>query len=98
MFEVAVFSLPVAVPTHVNRGAKQAVVGVEIADRVALGGGNELWEQCAPNVVHVGGDRNPVSGIDALAPCRWHQNNLPAAAGTGSSRSSRNRLRFRPPA
>ena len=99
LLEIAVFTLAEPVPAHLDRRPEQAVVRIERAELRRVGLGDQLRQQRTAEVVDLGGDRIPVSGVDSfLKLVVSHQNNRASRTSAGSSRSSRNFLRSSPPA
>src|SRR5207237_5390040 len=66
--KVTVFALPEAVPSHVDRGAKPRIVGVECGNLRCVGGLEQLPDEYAAVHVELATDGVPVSGLDAVPP------------------------------
>src|SRR5215470_1178290 len=88
--EIAVFALAESISAHVDRGAEELVLAVQPTQCRGLVRRDELREKRAAGLVQLGGDRVPVR--------LRHQNSRAARTSAGSSRSSRNFFRSRPPA
>ena len=96
--EVAVLALAEPVSGHVDRGTEPLIIGVQVSKLSRLGLGDQLGEQRPADIVDLVGHGIPVRRVDALTPCRSHQNSRAARTSAGSSRSRRNFLRWSPPA
>ena len=66
--EVAVLALAETVPAHVHRRPEQSDLVIQGAEALGLGRGEEVRQQRAAELVHLGRDRVPVAAGDALPP------------------------------